>query len=215
MKKKKFCVKFSSKPVQQRIFSRVHPGGFWVRGASGVSYTLQQPGRQSSDETRGRRHHGPPTPPPLQRTKSRSAVQCGKEPHYALSGTHGKITCFLSLCPTNGCVGGAPRILFSITVVCSKLKEMKAVDHQRNVYFGICFFLWWYPNLKAKMDWWMCFSSDFSLKTIVCTGFPMSCHNYKCGLLQVSVIYQSPCFYFSCWFTCCYESFLCSGGWQL
>lgn len=65
----------------------MHPGGFWVRGASGVPYTLQQPGWQSSDETRGRRHHGPPTPPTLQRTKSRSAVQCGKEPHYALSGT--------------------------------------------------------------------------------------------------------------------------------
>lgn len=126
----------------------MHPGGFWVRRASGVPYTLQQPGWQSAEEARGRRHHGPTAPPTLQRTQSRSAIQRRKEPHDALSGARNKKICpvkpqvsYLCVQLTDFCVGEtvqAARILFSITVVRSQLEGMNTVNRQGNVYSGTC-----------------------------------------------------------------------------
>lgn len=87
------CSCVSQRPVEQfqseqpaRSVPRVHPGGLWLWGASGVSNALQQPGRESAEEAGGRSHHRPHAPQTLQRTKPCSAIWCRQEPHHALPG---------------------------------------------------------------------------------------------------------------------------------
>lgn len=69
-----------------RILPRVHPGGLWVWGTSGVSHALQQLGWKPAEEAGGGSHHGSHASQTRQCAEQRPAVRFRQEPHYAVPG---------------------------------------------------------------------------------------------------------------------------------